>query len=199
MIDQMKESGDWSVRRSLLPMEEIDRILRTSAVRQEMVPMECRASWLVPVLVSGPHQQVHRLYLTGFLYPVMGLPNEPKRVLRPRFHWTIDPATGRIAEIVDCAYRDFASSIQSSEEVGVLTPDLLPATTIPELEHFRTDVLKAYDRALPFVFTSPTELALDAREAVAQLNQRLHRAIEPFLAPFYGALNPAFFKWLDQF
>lgn len=196
MTDQTMVGRDESGR-GTLPMAEIDRILRVSAVRQELVPIECRASWLVPVSPGAPIEPDGRLYLAGFLYPVVGLGDQPKRALRPRFRWTIDPMTGRIVEFTDASFRDFASEIHTENEVGVLTPDLLPAQTVPELEQFRSDVLKAYDRALPYVFISPTELNSEAREAVGHLKQLLERAIEPFLTPFYRALNPTFFEWLD--
>jgi len=199
MTDQLSATEDRHGKHRLLPMEEIDRLLRVSAVRQELAPMECRSSWLVPIRAYAQNQGSGPLYLTGFLYPVSGLMGQLKRVMRPRFQWTIDSATGRIVEVVDCSFRDFAAHIQTGDEIGILTPELLPAPTVSELEKFRADTLNAYDSALPVVFTSPSELSNKTRQAVVQLKQLLRRGIEPFLLPFYHALNPAFFAWLDQF
>src|SRR5438270_6766077 len=124
MNDQVTESAGMSEKPRLLPMAEIDTGLRESAARRELIPIECRASWLVPVRSAA---SAERLYLTGFLYSVTGLAGQPKQVMRPRYLWTIDASTGRVVELVDCQYRDFASSVPGGASVGTLTPDMLPA------------------------------------------------------------------------
>lgn len=184
---------------TLLPMQEIDRLLRESAVRREVVPMECRSGWLMPVKVRQGAGQSDRLYLKGFFYPAIGLAGQPKKVGRPRYQFTLDPSNGQIVSLNDCRVQDFAPQFADEEEIGKLTPDMLPAQTVPELEQFRAEMLSAYDDLLPFVFESPLKLTAAQSDAALRFRSLLKRAIEPFLMKYYRALSPQFFEWLEQF
>jgi hypothetical protein len=177
-----------------LPMSELAERVRQHPVRQSWIPLEYRTSWWVPVY----RPDVGRLYLAAFFYPVMARPGEPSRVGRPQLHCTLDPTTGQFVEVTDCSFRDFASRLPPDPVVGVLTPEQAPAHSTEGWDRLRGELYGAYDALLPAAFRDLAELTEAQQEAVARFREVFERVVEPFLRPYYEALNPAFFAWLHR-
>ena len=176
------------------PTQELFETLERQPARQSLIPMECRASWWIPVQTSPESA----LALQAFYYPVRGGWNEPKQVGRPLFLVTIDPTNGRLLSITDLRFQDFAPDVPAEEIVGELTKDKLPAQTIPELEILNEQMSAAYDRMLPLTFRSAAQLTQTERKTIKRFRDRFEIMAEPFLIPFYRALNPRFFEWLKE-
>jgi hypothetical protein len=174
--------------------KELTARWREHPVRRLIVPWECRPSWWVPVV----RESDGKLYLTAFFYAVSGRPDEPKLVSRPRYHFTVDPQNGRIVELTDCAFHDFAASVSSDDDVGALTAADLPAQSIESLERKRDEMCEAYDRLLGMAFKPANQLTAQERETTQQFRRTLESMVEPCLRDFYRALNPAFFEWLNE-
>ncbi|MGV3719407.1 MAG: hypothetical protein ACO1SX_00740 [Actinomycetota bacterium] len=177
-----------------VPMRELAERVRRHPVRRDWIPLEYRTSWWVPIL--SPENG--RLYLTAFFYPVVAGPGEPSRVGRPQLQCTLDPTVGQFVEVVDCSLRDFAAHLPPDPVVGTLTPELAPAQTAEGWDRLRSELYEAYDPLLPVAFRDPADLSKAQQEAVVRFRQVFERVVEPFLRPYYEALNPAFFEWLRR-
>ena len=176
-----------------VPSAELARQVAAHPARQALVPLECNLSWWVPIVRPSDG----RLFLTAFFYTLVGLRGEPKRVTRPVFTVAVDAANGQLVELTNCAYRDFAAAVSDQAYVGVIEPGAGPAGTLDELAQRRAAVYAELDAVFPVAFTAPAELSPEQRAAAQRLQQSLVAMVEPFLQPFYRAMNPAFFEWLD--
>ncbi len=177
-----------------VPMRELAERVRQHPVRRDWIPLEYRTSWWVPIF--GPGNE--RLYLTAFFYPVVARPGEPSRVGRPQLACTLDPTTGQFVEVTDCSFRDFAFHLPPDPVVGMLTAEQAPAHSTEGWDRLRDELYTAYDALLPVAFRDSAELTAAQQEAVAHFNGVFERVVEPFLRPYYEALNPAFFEWLRR-
>jgi hypothetical protein len=173
-----------------LSMRELAERVRQHPVRRHWIPLEYRTSWWVPVCGSDDG----RLYLAGFFYPVSARPGAPSRVGRPQLHCTLDPTSGQFVEVTDCSYHDFAPHLPPDPVVG----ELSTAPSAEEWDRKRTELQEAYDQLLPVAFRDPGVLSETQREVVSRFRSAFEGVVEPFLRPYYEALSPRFFEWLQQ-
>jgi hypothetical protein len=172
---------------------QLARAVQQHPVRRAYIPVEMELSWWVPVI----RESDGKLYLGAFFYATVIRHGAPKQVRRPRFQIVVDPEDGRLVALTDCDYQDFAAVVPTGDVVGELRLEDLPARTIPELEQLRDELSQAYDRILGLAFKPTEQLTPTECETVAQFKKRFEHAVEPFMMPFYHALNPAFFEWLS--
>lgn len=177
-----------------LSLRELAERSREHPVRRSWMPLEYRTSWWVPV--QGPMDG--RLYLAVFFYAVTTRPGEPARFGRPQYHGTLDPVNGQFVEVTDCAYRDFAAHLPPDPIVGTLTAGQTPPRTAEEWDRLRDELYAAYDALLPVAFCDAAELSEEQRLTAARFRSTFGALVEPFMLPYYEALNPAFFEWLNR-
>jgi len=176
------------------PIKELFRKVQDHPARHAIVPLECRLSWPVPM----PRTSEGKLYLTAFFYAAPAVAGQPRELRRPLFQVAIDPEDGSLAAIVRCSLQDFAAAVVSGPVVGLLQPQGLAAPTIPDLRRLHEEFFATYDQALPLAFQDPAKLTPEALDVVSRFRNILERLIEPPLRPFYHALSPAFFAWLER-
>jgi hypothetical protein len=182
---------------TLLPVREIDRRMREHPLRLHFFTLEQRFSLWTPLRRSGDN----RTYLTAFVYSATALAGEgaPTQLKRPSAQIVIDPADAAFVAVVLTRYHDFAGHISTGDVVGVLRRDDVPANSIEELETRRDKLRDSYDAILPLAWTQPAQLSAEQINQLRLFQRRFDLMMEPCLQPFYKALNPDFFAWLQQF
>src|SRR5262245_54685757 len=139
---------------------ELVESIQRHPVRRAYLPMELELSSWVPL----QREADGKLYLAAFFYPVVIRFGRPKEVGRPAYRIVVDPTDGRLGELVDCAYEDFAAGIPTERIVGEVRHEDLPGSTIQELEQARDALYRAYDELLGFAFKPVEQLSPAERE-----------------------------------
>lgn len=153
-----------------------------------LVAME--AGYSLPI----PERRGDRTYVRLFAYRRRGgAPDAPIAIHRPTARITVDAETGRLVEYVDLRWE---SGTTGAPAIGTYPHAALAHLDLDAIDAMRAEVLTLTERLL---FLYGRDDLGEADRAVSRRYRHLFRLLaEPVLRPYYTALNPEFFAWLDQ-
>ncbi|MGB8646368.1 MAG: hypothetical protein WCF84_14110 [Anaerolineae bacterium] len=165
--------------------------VRSNPIAQQLVPLEAAISFPVP-LVQGNFKFL-RFLLYGYKRVQQG---KPSLIRMPFAQLAVTFPDGKFAEYVDYRLAPPVTGMTAGEFIGEYPHPAIRQSSFDELERKRDELFQAYDRVI--ALCPRFDLTQDEQKTVGQFRRLLSELAEPSLEPFYHALNPRFFQWLEQ-
>ncbi len=157
---------------------------------RKRIPDELVRSY--PVLVEGNGK-----YLVAFMYFYKrGVPPDAPKVSSPRYLMLVNPTSGDIVEFKRVKPEDFGYEWPESKPLGV--HDFDTAMTVDEFLEMQEELYNLYDTVFA-LYRDRSEVSLTEKaKEMARFRELFNKLVEKPLIPYYKALNPDFYKWLDE-
>lgn len=171
----------------------IETLLPLMTLQKQLFRYITSAGILAPGLILGafiPLKVQGQLCETCFA--IENRPDQDGCVTRPSTWLTVDSATGKLLFFSDCAVHDFV-------DPALYPPDsrvLITGDTFRRAPEAGTELLKAYEDVRSFAFSAPCNDK--QRHSARDLAGLFMHAFPPDLIPYYHALSPDFFQWLEK-
>jgi hypothetical protein len=155
------------------------------------LPRGSYVSWPVPVLQKGKLKVAALLGRGEIVESRQGLQLWP-----PSHVAYVDCRSSRLELLRAVTPSDFGRIDDPLEPLG---PSRTPVERqSPEFVNATALFLQAFDAALPHFGDQARRLSPAATEAARELADLFGQVAEPPLLPYYAALSPAFFEWLED-
>ena len=170
-------------------MTTADVVSRLPALREEArIPTEALASHPVPVIDRD-------LSLEFFFCAWSGAPPAPPILRAPFLRMRVSLETGK-AVTSPVQRGDFDFDGEPGAELGEHRFD--PPLAMEEFLALRAVLHREIDALMDVLPTLPAEPAAAVVEHAVTLRETFERIAQKPLLPFYRAVNPRFFAWLDE-
>lgn len=171
-------------------MEELVEIAQTHTGIKKVINIEAFTQSLpIPLYLKGQ-------FLVGFIFfRKFGLSPSPPKVYPPRYRVLVESETGEIVEIVLVKPGDFQINLPPDNPLGEhkLSPDITMKIYLEK----RKKLYQLYDEILPLYKMQKSPFLETEREEIEEFYSLFNELVEKPLLPFYKALNPEFFLWLE--
>lgn len=159
-------------------------------------------------LLKANHLAAASLELDAFSYPVLArengkltehmflYSNQPiTKKPRPYAWLAIDSETGQLLIVCRCAYKDFAAGLQIPP--GQLLDYAAPIScSHRELRQKQRAFAAVYEQLREFAFSDT--VSGSQRNLLQQYQELSEQLINAELRPFYHALSPEFYRWIES-
>ena len=178
-----------TMEKQITSIAQLVQAVESNPVRCEKMPIELAQSYPVPVH-SG------NVIMMAFMYFFKrGMPPAPPELSPPRFLVLANPLTGEILEIKQVKPIDFGINWPEEKSVGVY--DLPPEKTLELFLQKQKQLFTLYDKILPLYENSGKAIDSEGKKTLAEFYELFNELVEKPLLPYYKALNPDFFPWIE--
>lgn len=173
----------------LLTVEEIDAKIFNQGSLLLSGGAHTAFSAFVPAQLNGRFAEL------AFVYTLA--PSRRRSIPRPFAWFAVDSLTGALLFYRHCAYEDFVPTKEFPPESRI---DLPPADgqTVADALAKREEWKTLYEKVRDFAFTPVPELSEEQRKTARDYRAVFAEEAVPGLIPYYKALSPSFFRWLDE-
>lgn len=142
----------------------------------------------VPEMING------KLYELAFVYSMA--PSGLGYLVTERpFAWlAVSSYSGDILFYNDCSYADFAKDYPLNSRVSLSLKEKL---SIDEFLKLDEEFVKVYEKIREFVFADANKLSQQQKDVMSKYRELFDKVIAPDFVPYYKALSPEFFKWIE--
>ncbi len=153
------------------------------------IPTELARSY--PVLIERDGK-----YLIAFMfYYKKGTPPDPPKVSSPRYLMIVEPVMGELIEFKRVKPSDFGFDWPESKPLGI--HKLKAEITMDKFLKMQDELYSLYDSVFA-IYVKRHEVRTDEKKNIIFRFQELFNdLVEKPLIPYYRALNPSFFEWLE--
>ena len=170
-------------------MEELVQTANSNPVRYQSIPRETAQSYPVPV-------QSEKGISVAFMYYMKKVAPPADPILSsPRFLMLVNPSDGEILQIKRVKPSNFGIDWPEEKPVGIYK--LAPEITVEIFFKKRKQLFALYDKILPLYENSNTAINSEERKTLAEFYELFNELVEKPLLPYYKALNPDFFPWIE--
>lgn len=160
------------------------------------IPDELALSIPIPV-IQNKGEKKPKILMAFFYYYMRGIPPGPYRISVPRYRLLVDLNTMNIISFSPVKDKDFGIEWPERKPVGEYTP--APGLTMDAYKKKKARFYQLYEQMLPYFQEDKSHLPDDQADAIIEFKTLFEELAHKPLHPFYKALNPAFFQWLDHF
>jgi len=159
----------------------------------EHITLESTLSCPVPV------KKGDRMFLAFFFYPAGGPINDFK-IWPPYYRVLADTESIENIQFTRVEPKDFGINFPNGQPLGKLDDDYLRGVTESEYKAIAERFYGLVDGIVHLYLKPSSELSVPERNVVEQFH-RLFHILAPktkSLLPYYRAMNPEFFDWVDE-
>lgn len=144
----------------------------------------------IPKIING------KLYELSFVYNMSPSGKGYLMTDRPYAWLAVSPNSGEILFYNDCTYIDFISTCDYPLD-GTISLKLREKLTVDEFLKLDEEFIITYEELRKFVFKENSILDKTEKELIQKYKNLFNKLISEDLVPYYKALSPAFFTWLN--
>jgi hypothetical protein len=172
-------------------VKELVGAIEANPVVLRQIPDELALSFPIPIYYFNR-------FLMAFMYfRKVGFPPARPKVYPPEYWVIIDPETKDIVELTTAKPEYIQITYLPNQPLGEHKLSL--PLSVKEYLEKKAMLYDLYDCILPLYKTAKNSLAEDEKQAIHQFYNIFNLLSEKPLLPFYRALNPDFFSWLESY
>jgi hypothetical protein len=171
-------------------IEELYVQIRKHPVYQHLISLEAALSYPVPSLRENGMYLRFLVYRRG-----KASRGQFRPVYRPYARLGIEYPSGRWVEYADLRFTENAPVDPTAESVGEAPNPAIADLSFDETVALRSSFFAALESIVPLV--EQVQLPAEQRIYVATYRELFDRLVEPGLRPYYQALSPSFFRWVE--
>lgn len=158
---------------------------------QSLIRLEAIVSFPVPVVVSN------QKFLRFFVFDRRTRQtNQKAKTYRPFAQFAIAYPNGEFVEYRDARLEPIGPRDITDDVIGEYPHAAIEQLAYEDLENKRAELFTRYDGVLTLY--PRADLSSQEKMAVSKFKGVFEELVEPGLVPFYRALNPGFFQWLEH-
>lgn len=172
-------------------VEELHTQLRKHPVCRHLISMESVLSFPVPTRRRDATYLRFIVYRRG-----EAIEGKARPVYRPYARLSIEYPSGRLVEYLDLRFSQNLPPSGTAEPIGEAPNPAMATLSFQEVVAKHSALLAAIEAMIPLV--GQRHLTTDQLGIVTVFRQLFQTVIEPGLEPYYRALDPSFFDWLEN-
>jgi hypothetical protein len=170
--------------------QEIAKAVESHPFRIERITEESVLSWPVPV------KKADYMFLAFFYYPAGG-PISDRKIWPPYYRVLADTELLVEIQFTPVEPKDFGINIPGNKPLGKQELSDLGDISMSEYQALVDQLYRLVDQMIPLYLESAATLGNRGRDVVRQFHKLFQKLSPKPLLPFYRALNPDFFSWID--
>ena len=171
--------------------QQIVEAIKVHPFTMKNITRQSALSWPVPV------KKGDRMFLAFFYFRVGG-PISDRKVRPPYYRVLADTESIENIQFTPVEPKDFGINFPSDQPLGKEENENLSGVTRSEYEAMVEQFYSLVDEMVRLYMKFPSEMSVREKDAVAQFHKLFHILETKLLLPYYMAMNPVFFAWVDN-